>query len=44
MDAGVRVNASLRGIAEADLKIGKRLRMGFEQVTKEVTLPFFVAE
>jgi uncharacterized OB-fold protein len=44
MDAGVRVNAPLRGIAEADLKIGKRVRLGFEPVNKEVTLPFFVAE
>jgi uncharacterized OB-fold protein len=44
MDAGVRVNAPLRGIAEADLKIGQRVRLGFEPVNKEVTLPFFVAE
>ncbi len=44
MDAGVRVNAQLKGIAEADLAIGKRVKMGFEPVTKEVTLPFFVAE
>jgi len=44
MDAGVRVNAPLRGITETDLKIGKRVRLGFEPVTKEVTLPFFVIE
>ena len=48
MDAGgdvaVRVNAPLRGVAEADLKIGKRVRLGFEPVNKDVTLPFFVAE
>ena len=44
MDAGVRVNAQLRGIAEIDLKIGQRVRLGFEPVTKEITLPFFVAE
>ena len=44
MDAGVRVNAPLRGIAENDLKIGQRVRLGFEPVNKEVTLPFFVAE
>ena len=44
MDAGVRVNAPLRGVAEADLAIGKRVRLGFEPVSKEVTLPFFVAE
>ena len=43
MDAGVRVNAPLRGIAESDIKIGQRVRLGFEPVTKEITLPFFVA-
>jgi uncharacterized protein len=43
MDAGVRVNAPLRGIPEQDLKIGRRVSLGFEPVTKEVTLPFFVA-
>ena len=44
MDAGVRVNAPLRGIAEADIRIGRRVKLGFEPVNKEVTLPFFVAE
>ena len=44
MDAGVRVNAPLRGVAEADLKIGKRVRLGFEPVNKEVALPFFVGD
>jgi uncharacterized OB-fold protein len=44
MDAGVRVNAQLRGVTEADLKIGKRVRLGFEPVNKEVTLPFFVSD
>ena len=44
MDAGVRVNAQLRGVNEADLKIGKRVRLGFEPVNKEVTLPFFVSD
>jgi uncharacterized OB-fold protein len=44
MDAGVRVNAPLRGVAEADIKIGQRVRLGFEPVTKEITLPFFTAE
>lgn len=44
MDAGVRVNAPLRGIAEADLGIGRRVRLDFEPVNKDVTLPFFVAE
>jgi uncharacterized OB-fold protein len=44
MDAGVRVNAQVHGIAEGDLAIGKRVRLAFEPVTKEVTLPYFVAE
>jgi uncharacterized protein len=44
MDAGVRINAPLRGIAEQALKIGQRVRLDFEPVTKEVTLPFFVTE
>jgi uncharacterized protein len=44
MDAGVRINAPLRGIAESDLKIGQRVRLDFEPVTKEVTLPFFIAD
>jgi len=41
MDAGVRVNAPLHGVAEADLEIGKRVKLGFEPVTNDVTLPFF---
>jgi hypothetical protein len=44
MDAGVRVNAPLRDVLESDLGIGKRVRLGFEPVSQEVTLPFFVAE
>ena len=43
MDAGVRVNAPLRGITEANLKIGQRVQMKFEPVNKETTLSFFVA-
>ena len=43
MDAGVRVNAPLRGIDAAGLKIGQKVRLQFEPVSKEVTLPFFVA-
>jgi uncharacterized OB-fold protein len=42
MDAGVRVNAPLRGIAESDLKIGAPVRLAFEPITKDVTLPYFV--
>ena len=41
MDAGVRVNAQLRGVAEADLEIGRRVTLAFEPVDKDVTLPFF---
>jgi hypothetical protein len=44
MDAGVRVNAQLHGIPEFELKIGRRVKLGFEPVNKEVTLPVFVAE
>ena len=44
MDAGVRVNAPLRGVIEADLKIGKRVKMAYEPINNEVTLPLFVAE
>ena len=43
MDAGVRINAPLRGSAEGDLKIGQPLRLQFEPVTKDITLPFFTA-
>ncbi len=48
MDAGggetIRVNAPLRGVKEADLSIGFRVRMAFEAADKEVVLPYFVAE
>ncbi len=43
MEAGVRVNAPLRSVAEGDLKIGARVRLAFEPVTKDLTLPYFVA-
>jgi uncharacterized protein len=43
MDAGVRVNAPLRGLAEGDLEIGQRVTLAFEPIDKEVTLPCFVA-
>lgn len=43
MDAGVRVNAPLRGVSESDLKIGLKVTLAFEPVNKDVTLPFFVA-
>jgi len=44
MAAGVRVNAPLRGLDAAGLKIGQKLRLQFEPVSKEVTLPFFIAD
>jgi uncharacterized OB-fold protein len=43
MDAGVRVNAQLRGVAEGDLEIGKRVRLAFEPASKEITLPYFIS-
>jgi uncharacterized OB-fold protein len=43
MDGGVRINAPLRGIAADDLAIGQFLRLQFEPVSKEITLPFFIA-
>ena len=43
MDAGVRVNAPLRGVAEAQLRIGMPVRLAFEPVTKDVTLPYLIA-
>lgn len=42
MDAGVRVNAPLREVREGDLRIGTKVRLAFEPVTKDVTLPYFV--
>ena len=44
MDAGVRVNAQLRGVAPESLKIGQRVRLAFDPVNEQVTLPVFVAE
>ena len=44
MDAGVRVNAPLRGTPESDLEIGRRVRLQFEPVTKDVTLPYFAVD
>ena len=44
MDAGVRVNAQLRGVAPESLKIGQRVKLAFEPVNEQVTLPIFVAE
>jgi hypothetical protein len=44
MVSGVRINAPLRGVDPASLKIGQPVRLQFEPVSKEVTLPFFVAD
>ena len=43
MDAGVRINAPLRGVAESDLKIGQKVTLAFEPVTQEITLPYFTS-
>ncbi|HKU96999.1 MAG TPA: Zn-ribbon domain-containing OB-fold protein [Vineibacter sp.] len=42
MEAGVRVNAPLRDMPEDALKIGAPVRLAFEPVNKDVTLPCFV--
>lgn len=44
MVAGVRINAPLRGVDAATLKIGQPLKLRFEPVSKDITLPFFVAD
>ncbi len=44
MDAGVRVNAPLHGVDAASLALGQKVRLQFEPVSKDVTLPFFVRE
>ena len=43
MDADVRINAPLRGVAESDLKIGQKVTLAFEPVTQEITLPYFTS-
>jgi uncharacterized OB-fold protein len=42
MEEGVRINAQLRGLDAANLKIGQPLKLAFEPVTAEITLPYFV--
>jgi uncharacterized OB-fold protein len=39
--AGVRINAPLRGVEASRLKIGQPVRLQFEPVSKDVTLPYF---
>ena len=41
MDAGVRVNAPLRSMQASALKIGQKMKLCFEPVSKDVTLPYF---
>jgi uncharacterized OB-fold protein len=41
LDEGVIMLASLRGIEEADLRIGQRVRVDFEPLDDEITLPVF---
>ena len=36
---GVRVNARLRGLESAELRVGLPIKIGFERVTEDVTLP-----
>jgi uncharacterized OB-fold protein len=38
---GVRINAPLRGTESSQLKIGQPVKLQFEPVTKDVTLPYF---
>jgi uncharacterized protein len=42
MEAGVRVNAPLRGVPPDQLEIGAKVRLDFEPVTNEITLPYFM--
>ncbi len=44
MDAGVRINAPLRGTPEGALKIGQKVRLQFEPVSKDVTLPYLAID
>jgi uncharacterized OB-fold protein len=41
MDAGVRINAPLRGTPAESLAIGQPVRLQFEPAGKDVTLPYF---
>ena len=41
MDAGVRINAQLLGAEAAGLKIGQPMRLQFEPVAQDITLPYF---
>jgi uncharacterized OB-fold protein len=43
MDAGVRINAPLRGVDAASLEIGQPVRLQVEPVSKEISLPYFTS-
>ena len=43
LEEGVRMQAQGRGIGEAALKIGLRVKVGFNRVTDDLTLPVFEA-
>ena len=43
MDAGVRINAPLRGVDAASLEIGQPLKLAFEPVNKDISLPCFTS-
>jgi uncharacterized protein len=38
---GVRMNAQIRGIAAADLRVGLPVKLGYDDVTPDLTLPVF---
>ena len=40
---GVQLNAQARGIPESALRVGLPVKVGFEAVTEELTLPVFEA-
>ncbi|MBN8871713.1 MAG: Zn-ribbon domain-containing OB-fold protein [Rhodospirillales bacterium] len=42
LEEGVRMNAQARGIAETDLRIGLPVKVAFERVKPDLTLPVFV--
>jgi uncharacterized protein len=42
LDEGVRMNAQLRGLDAATLRVGLAVRVGFELATEGLTLPVFV--
>jgi hypothetical protein len=42
LEEGVRMNAQLRDLDPTELRVGLPVRIGFEQMTDELTLPVFV--